>query len=200
MRVVIIGASGTIGRTVADALSARHEVVRVGHTRGEYQVDLISRDSIERLYKAVGRFDAVVSTAGVAKFGSLEALTDSDFQVSLSNKLMGQVNLVRIGLGFINDRGSFTLTGGVLAREPMPGSAAISLANAGLEGFVRAAALEVPRGIRINLVSPPWVSETLELMGRDKSAGMPAARVAIAYTQSVEGKQNGVILDARSFA
>ena len=200
MRVVIIGASGTIGQAVANALSSRHEVVRVGRTRGAFQVDLGSKDSVERLYQAVSPFDAVISAAGLAKFGSLEDLTDSDFQFSLSNKLMGQVNLVRLGLPCIRDGGSFTLTSGVLASEPMPGSAAISLVNAGVEGFVRAAALEAPRGVRINAVSPPWVAETLEMMGQDRSAGIPAVKVASAYVESVEGTQNGKIFDARAFA
>ena len=200
MRLVIIGASGTIGRAVAEAMSVRHEVVRVGRTRGQYQVDLGSKDSIERLYQAVGPFDAVISAAGLAKFGGLETLTDSDFQFSMSNKLMGQVNLVRLGFSRIRDDGSFTLTSGVLANEPMVGSSAISLVNAGLEGFVRAAALEAPRGIRVNAVSPPWVAETLQLMGWDPSAGMPATKVAAAYVESVEGRQRGKIFDARTFA
>lgn len=200
MRVMIVGASGTIGRAVAQVLSARHEIVRVGRTRGDYRVDLASKDSIERLYESVGPVDAVVSAAGLAKFASLETLTDADFQLSLSNKLMGQVNLVRVGLSRVRDRGSFTLTSGVLAEEPMPGSAAISLVNAGLNGFVRAAALEMPRGIRINAVSPPWVAETLVAMGRDGSSGMPAATVAAAYAESVEGRRSGEVLEARRFA
>jgi NAD(P)-dependent dehydrogenase (short-subunit alcohol dehydrogenase family) len=153
-----------------------------------------------RLYEAVAPFQAVISAAGLARFGSLGALTYDDFQFSFSNKLMGQVNLVLLGLCHMQDQGSFTLTSGVLAREPMPGSAAISLVNAGLEGFVRAAALEMLRGIRINVVSPPWVKETLEAMGRDSSSGMPAARVAAAYIESLEGKRNGEVLDARTFA
>jgi NAD(P)-dependent dehydrogenase (short-subunit alcohol dehydrogenase family) len=99
----------------------------------------------------------------------------------------------------INDGGSFTLTSGVLAAEPMPGSAAISLVNAGLEGFVRAAALELPRGLRVNIVSPPWVSETLKSMGKDPSAGMPAEQVAAAYVEAVDDRQNGRVLDAREF-
>ena len=112
---------------------------------------------------------------------------------------MGQVNLVRIGFSHITDRGSFTLTSGVLSQEPMPGSAAISLVNSGIEGFVRAAALEMPKGVRINVVSPPWVKETLEAMGRDSSSGMPTATVAKAYVESVEGAKNGVVIDARIF-
>jgi len=199
MRILIVGASGTIGRAVGEALSPRHEVVRAGKTRGDHRVDIASRASIERLFAAVGPLDAVVSAAGEARFGPLEKLTDEDFELSLSSKLMGQVDLVRIGIARVRDAGSFTLTTGVLAGEPTPGSAAISLVNAGLEGFVRAAALELPREIRINAVSPPWIAETLAAMGREASAGLPASRVAAAYVESVEGHRTGEILDARRF-
>ena len=171
MKILLIGASGTIGQAVEQALSARHHIVRVGRTKGEFQVDIASADSIKRLLERTAPFDAVVCAAGAARFAVLEKLKDEDFAFSLANKLMGQVNLVRYGMDRINDRGSFTLTSGVLAREPMPGSAAISLVNAGLDGFVRAAALELPRGIRVNVVSPPWVSETLKSMGKDPAAG-----------------------------
>jgi NAD(P)-dependent dehydrogenase (short-subunit alcohol dehydrogenase family) len=200
MRIVVIGGTGTIGRAVVAALSGRHEVVRVGHRSGDLQVDLTAKESIERLFAAAGPFDALISAAGSARFKPLDALTDEDFQASLANKLMGQVNLVRTGLRHVRDGGSFTLTSGVLAQHPMPGSAAISLVNSGLEGFVRAAALEAPRGIRVNVVSPPWVSETLEAMGQDGASGLPAAAVANAYVESVEGARTGEILDARAFA
>lgn len=199
MKVVLMGASGTIGKAVAQALSERHQVIKVSRSSTEYSVDMASKDSIQQLFESIGPFDAVVSAAGQARFGPLEALTDEDFQFSLANKLMGQVNLVRVGLRYINDHGSFTLTSGVLANEPMPGSAAISLVNAGLEGFVRAAVLEAPRGIRINVVRPPWVSETLAAMGKDASTGMPAAQVAAAYVESVESQRTGEVIDARSF-
>src|SRR5919202_286376 len=199
MKVVIIGASGLIGQAIAQALSANHEIVQVARSKGDYQVDITSKGSLVQLFEAVTPFDAVVCAAGAAKFAPLESLSDEDFQFSLSNKLMGQVNLVRVGLPYISDNGSFTLTSGVLAREPIPGSAAISLVNAGLEGFVRAAVLETQRGIRVNVVSPPWVSETLEAMGKDASTGMPAAKVAAAYVESVESQRTGEVLDARSF-
>lgn len=162
-------------------------------------MDITSADSIKRLFERTAHFDAVLCAAGAARFAALDNLKDDDFAFSLANKLMGQVNLVRYGMDHINDHGSFTLTSGMLAGEPMPGSAAISLVNAGLEGFVRAAALELPRGIRVNVVSPPWVSETLKSMGKDPAAGMPAEQVAAAYVTAVEGQQTGQVLNARDF-
>lgn len=200
MKVVLIGANGTIGRAVVELLSPRHQVLPVARSSGEYRVDITDKTSVQQLFEAVAPFEAVICAAGQARFGALETLSDEDFHFSLSHKLMGQINLVRLGWHYITDGGSFTLTSGVLSTEPMPGSAAISLVNAGLEGFVRAAALELPRGVRINVVSPPWVSETLEAMGQDGSIGMPALAVANAYTESIEGQQTGKLLDARSFA
>ncbi|HUK56153.1 MAG TPA: short chain dehydrogenase, partial [Nitrospiria bacterium] len=145
MKIIVIGATGTIGTAVAAALAQRHTVVRVGNRKGDYQVNLASPDSIKKLFNAVAPFDAVVCAAGLAKFGPLIELTDEDFELSFSNKLMGQINVVRLGLPQISKGGSFTLTSGILSLEPMPGSAAISPVNAGIEGFVRAAALELPR-------------------------------------------------------
>jgi NAD(P)-dependent dehydrogenase (short-subunit alcohol dehydrogenase family) len=200
MRIIVVGATGTIGTPLAAALAERHEVVRVGNRKGDFQVDVADKGSIERLFQEVGPFDALVSLAGGARFKPVGELTDEDFAFSLGHKLMGQINLVRVGLAHVRDGGSFTLTSGVLSQEPMPGSSAISLVNCGLEGFARAAALEMPRGVRINVVSPPWVTETLEEMGWDTSPGMPAARVAPAYIESVEGRRNGETLDARHFA
>ena len=199
MKVTIIRGSGTIGGPVADALWARHEVIRVGRKSGDYRADIASRDSIVRLFEAAAPFDAVVSAAGLARFKPLGELTDEDFAFTLANKLMGQVNLVRVGVEYISDGGSFTLTGGVLSTEPVRGGAAISLVNAGLEGFARGAAIELPRGIRVNIVSPPWISETLEEMGQDGSRGMPAAEVAAAYVESVEGRRTGETIDPRDF-
>ena len=198
MNILVVGGTGTIGSAVVDALSDQHDVTVAGHTSGEVQVDLADPDSIDQLYDDVGPVDAVLSCAGEAAFGALDELDDNDFARSLSNKLMGQVNLVRRGLDAVHDGGVFTLTSGVLSQEPMPGSAAISLVNAGVEGFARAAALEVPRQIRVNVVSPPWVAETLEAMGEDPGDGLPAATVAKAYQESVEGDMTGETIDARS--
>ena len=200
MRIIVIGATGTIGKGVVKVLAPAHEIVKVGYRDGDFQVDLGSKDSIDGLFQEVGSFEAVVSTAGVAKFGSLDELTDEDFMLALTNKLMGQINLVRIGRKYIRDSGSFTLTSGMLSQHPTPDSSSVSMANAGLEGFVRAAALEMQRGIRVNAVSPVFVKETMEAMGMDSSGGMPAEKVALAYKESVEGQRNGEVLDVRDFA
>lgn len=197
MRVMVVGGTGTIGTAVADALEERHEVLRVGHTSGDRQVDLASRSSIRSLLESAGEVDAVVCAAGNAAFGPLSDLDAEDVDLSLHSKLRGQVELARLAFKSISDGGSITLTSGVLAAEPTPGSAAVSMVNAGVEGFVRAAALEAPRDIRINVVSPPWVAETLEAMGRDPSEGMPAERVARSYVAAVEGSMSGEVLDAR---
>jgi NAD(P)-dependent dehydrogenase (short-subunit alcohol dehydrogenase family) len=196
MRILLIGASGTIGKAVSDAL-ATHDLIFASLGKSAEQVDISNPDSIRRLYQRVGRVDAVVSAAGQARFKPLRELTDADFDFSLRNKLMGQVNLVRFGFDSVNDGGSFTLTGGTLAQNPMPGGAAISLVNAGLEGFGRGAAVEAPRNIRVNVVSPPWVSETLKAMGQDPSGGLPAETVAKAYVDSVTGTKTGAVIVPR---
>jgi NAD(P)-dependent dehydrogenase (short-subunit alcohol dehydrogenase family) len=200
VRILVIGATGTIGRAVAEALHTRHEVVPVAHRSGALTVDLASPDSIRALFGAVGQVDAVVSCAGRGAFKPLGQLSDADFALSLSNKLMGQVNLVRLGAASVNEDGCFTLTSGILSRYPSAGGAALSMVNGALEAFARAAALEMPRRIRVNVISPPWVSETLAALGRDASGGLPAAVVARSYLRSVEGSMNGETIDARTGA
>lgn len=195
MRILVVGATGTIGQAIVAALEERHQLVLASRHRAHEQVDLASADSIRALYGRVGRVDAVISAAGQAAWKPLAELTEQDFDSSLGNKLMGQVNLVRLGIDSLAEGGSFTLTSGILARQPSPGSAAVSVVNAGVEAFARAAALELPRGLRVNAVSPPWVSETLRAMGGDPSRGLPAARVARAYVASVEGSATGQVIE-----
>jgi NAD(P)-dependent dehydrogenase (short-subunit alcohol dehydrogenase family) len=196
MRILIVG-GGTIGKAIIAALTGRHELVLASKNNAPEQVDISDPASIRALYARVGRVDAVISAAGVAAFKPLPELTDADFALSLSNKLMGQVNLVRYGIASVADGGSFTITAGSLAREPAPGASAVGLVNSALEGFVRSAALDMPRGLRINVVSPPWIADTLKAIGRDPSTGISAAAAAKAYVASVEGKQTGAVLDPR---
>jgi NAD(P)-dependent dehydrogenase (short-subunit alcohol dehydrogenase family) len=199
MRILLIGATGTIGRAVKAALEGKHEVLAAGYSDGDYRVDLASPESIAALFEQVGPVDAVISTAGQASFGPLASLSDEAFQEALNNKLMGQVNLLRLGQAHVNDGGSITLTSGLLAREPMPGSVAISMANGALDSFVKAASLETERGIRINAVSPAFVKETMERMGMDPTSGVSAADTAQAYVAAIEGNQSGSVLPVTDF-
>jgi NAD(P)-dependent dehydrogenase (short-subunit alcohol dehydrogenase family) len=196
MRIVVIGASGTIGSAIVSALSAaEHEVVSVSKKSTPLTADISDSASLSSMFRLVGKVDAIVSAAGQARYKPLAELSDDDFDFTLRNKLMGQVNIVRYGLEYVRDGGSITLTAGYLSRNPAPGSAAVSLVNAALEGFARAAACEAPRGIRVNVVSPPWVTETLEKMGADTKGGMPAAAVAKSYVESVTGTASGRVID-----
>jgi len=194
MRILVVGATGTIGRAVVAALSAGNEVIAASLRSATVKVNIAEPASIQQLYRSVGRLDAVVCAAGQAKFAPLAQLSDADFRFCLDNKLMGQVNLVRYGFEHMQDGGSFTLTTGILAQAPIPGSTAVSLVNAALEGFIRAAALEAPRKIRVNAVSPPWLTETLQALKMDASHGLPAAVVARAYVRSVIGTDTGSTL------
>ena len=194
MRILIVGATGTIGRAVAAALAEGNEILAASrHT--PLTVDIADAASIEAMLRRAGHVDAIISAAGDARFRPLDQLSDEDFAYSMQNKLMGQVNLVRRGFAGVSDGGSITVTSGILARRPTQGSGAISLVNAGLEGFARAAALEAPRGIRLNVVSPPWVTETLRAFGMDESMGLPASTVAKAYVRSVMGKESGAVIE-----
>jgi NAD(P)-dependent dehydrogenase (short-subunit alcohol dehydrogenase family) len=194
MRILLIGATGTIGRAVAAALQPNHDVLLASQGKSALQVDISDVASIKSLFSTVGRIDAIVSAAGQARFKPFPELTDEDFRFSLENKLMGQVNVVRYGLASVTDGGSITITAGSLGQTPMVGSGVVSLVNAGLEGFARAAALEAPRGIRVNAVSPPWVTETLKAYGMPLEGGLPAETVAQAYVRSVVGRESGQII------
>lgn len=198
MKVVVIGATGTIGKAIVSALQNKHEIVAISRSAGEHRADITDKASIERVLAKIGKVDAIVCAAGGAVFKPLAALSDADFAKCLGDKLMGQVNIVRVGSQHVRAGGSITITSGVLAQEPMPGAAAISLVNAGLEGFGRGAALELSSDkVRVNVVSPPWVTETLVALKMDPSHGLPAAEVAKAYVKSVEGDATGQTIDAR---
>lgn len=194
MRILVIGASGTIGKAVVTALNSDHEVVTANHSSGDFQVNLESKASIEALFNQAGEFDAIISAAGQAAFGALAEQTDADYQLALNNKLMGQINLAKAGLKHLGAGGSITLTSGILSRYPLPGSASIAMANGALESYVRAAALEIENA-RLNVVAPAFVKETMEMMGMDSSSGISAADTAKTYLAAIAGDMHGETLD-----
>ena len=193
MKILLIGANGTIGSAIERELSPRHEVVRIGRKSGDFQVDISDRDSIGRLFKQTGHFDALICAAGNVTFKPLADMSDKDFALGLQDKLMGQVNLLLIGREFANDGASFTFTSGVINREPIRTGSSAALVNAALDGFVRAAAIELPRGLRVNSVSPTVVQEAMGKYAPYFRGFKPVAAsdVALAYAKSVEGLHTG---------
>lgn len=193
MKILLIGASGTIGSAIADELAPRHEIVRIGRNSGEERVDISDSASIRKLFERIGRFDALVCAAGNVNFVPLADMKEADFTLGLQDKLMGQVNLLLIGREFANDGASFTFTTGILSHDPIRSGASASLVNGAIDAFVRAAAIEMPRGMRVNSVSP---NVLVEAMGSYAPyfrgfKPVPAAEVALAYAKSVEGLQTG---------
>lgn len=196
MRIVIVGATGSVGRTAVGALSPRHEVISVSRNSGEVQMDIENVDSIRAMYRQVGKVDAVVCAVGHVHFGPVDQMTGGQFMEGILGKVLPQVNLVLEGFGFVNDGGSFTLTSGVTNRDPIRGGSCAAAANGALDGFVRGAAVDMPRGIRINAVSP----EILEACREQFDGFFPGhvhvsnEAVGLAFTKAVEGCLSGQVL------
>jgi NAD(P)-dependent dehydrogenase (short-subunit alcohol dehydrogenase family) len=192
MKIIIVGATGTIGKHVTAALQKEHEVLKVGSKSGDLNVDISSPQSIEEFYKQAGAFDALVSVSGDGHFGPLTSMKDADFRKGIDSKLMGQVNLVLIGQHYINPKGSFTLTSGSLAEDPIVLGANLSTLNGAINGFVRSAAIELDNGIRINAVAPTVVEESpVYFPFFPGQIPVSMKRVTNAYVKSVLGAQTG---------
>jgi NAD(P)-dependent dehydrogenase (short-subunit alcohol dehydrogenase family) len=196
MRVLIIGASGALGQAAVTALKGRHEIVTAGRSSGDVKVDLTDRASIERMYKDAGKLDSVVACTGHAHFGPLATMTEDQFMHGLKDKLMGQVNVVLVGQSLINDGGSFTLTGGVLDRDPIRKGVNASTVNGALNAFALSAAIELSRGIRINVVSPTVLDVSAQKYDGFFPGHQPvsSARVGLAYVKCVEGAITGQVI------
>lgn len=195
MKIIVVGGTGTIGKAVVKELGLRHTIVIASHHHGDVKVDTNNLQSIEQMYKTVGHFDAVVSTVGKVHFEEFTKMTEEHYKIGLNDKLMGQVNLVLAGLPHISVGGSFTLTSGILSADPIRCGSSASMVNGAINSFVIGSAIEMPRGIRINSVSPTVLAESMDAYGNyfHGFEPVPAARVALAYSKSVEGAQTGQI-------
>jgi NAD(P)-dependent dehydrogenase (short-subunit alcohol dehydrogenase family) len=196
MKIIIIGGTGTIGRKVSDHFSRKHEIIIGGRNSGDVNVDIADSESIEKMFKSVGNVDAVICIAGEAKWAAFDSMTEGDFHIGLKSKLMGQVNLVRIGQHYLNPGGSLTLTTGILADHPVVLTASAAMVNGGIHSFVKAVSLELKNGIRINAVSSGLVEDAVEkyeayFPGHNP---IPMRKVINGYIKSVEGKGTGEII------
>lgn len=196
MKIILVGAEGDIGSAVYAELFARHEIIRVGRDSGDIHADIGDRSSIEAMYAQTGEIDAVICAAGTVHFGPLTEFTEDEFMLGLTNKVMGQVNLVLVGIDYVNDAGSFTLTSGVLDRDPIRLGANAATANGAIGGFVVGAAIEMPRGLRINVVSPGLLETSEERYGAyfPGHERVSSKRVGLAYAKSVEGPMTGSVI------
>jgi len=200
LRILVVGASGTLGRAVAAELGARHDIVTAGRSSGDVRLDLTDPASIEAALAKAGKVDAVISTAGKVTFAPLAdfkatAYGESLHTTGIADKLLGQVNLALAARAYLRDGGSITLTTGILTEQPIALGSSASLVNGAVEAFVRAAAIELPRGLRINAVSPTVLAESMAGYGPFFRGFEPvtAARAALAFSRSVEGRQTGQV-------
>ncbi|MGE8283068.1 MAG: short chain dehydrogenase [Stenotrophomonas lactitubi] len=194
MKILLVGASGTLGQAVARHLGQQHEILAAGRRSGSLRVDLTDDTSVRELFAQTGPVDAVISTTGKLHFGPLQQMTPEQFNVGLQDKLLGQVRLALAAQHHLNAGGSITLTSGIVSAQPIRDGANATAVNHALEGFVRAAALELlPRGLRINVVSPNVLVESMEAYGPyfPGFEAVTAQRAALAFQRAVEGIQSG---------
>ncbi len=196
MRILIIGGNGTIGKKVSTHFQTNHEVVIGGRSNGDIRVDIADSDTIVKLFEDLGKFDAIICTAGEAKWTSFSDLTEEDYYIGIKSKLMGQVNLVRIGSAYLTPGGSITLTTGILADDPVLKTSSAAMVNGAIHSFVQAVALELENGIRVNAVSCGVVEDAYEKY-KDYFPGHSAIsmdKVVNGYVRSVEGRRSGEVI------
>jgi len=200
MKILIVGGNGTIGKTVSERLSQDHEIIIAGRSSGDVTVDIASSDSIEKMFAEVGPLDAIVNIAGDAKWDKFENLTEEDFYIGIKSKMMGQVNLVRLGIPLLNEGGSVTLTTGILADEPVDMTTSAAMVNGAIQSFTKAVALELKNGIRVNVVSADLVEDAYEKY-KDYFPGntpVPMRKVVDGYIKCLFGRINGEVVRIRA--
>ena len=198
MKIIIVGASGTMGKYLISEFEKDHEMIKVGSKSGDIQADITSPESIENMFQQAGSFDALINTAGPTYVGPWKKMTDKEFRKGLEGKLMGQINLVLIGQHYINPKGSFTLITGATTGEPQLNFANASAANGAVEAFVKAAAIELDHGIRINAVSPTVIENSPHYFPFFPG-DIPVTMINLTYgfRKSVFGAHTGQIINVR---
>lgn len=195
MKIIIVGATGTIGKYLSGALEKEHDIIRVGSNSGDFHADITSTESLENLFRQTGSFDALVCTAGPAYVGPWKNMTDKEFRKGIEGKMMGQINLVLIGQHYIKPKGSFTLVTGILSQNPQLHFANASAVNGAVESFVRAAAIELENGVRINAVSPNVVEDSPQYFSYfPGEIPVTMKQVEYGFRKSVFGANTGQII------
>jgi len=195
MKILVIGGNGTIGKTIVAHFSKDNEVLVAGRNSGDFKVDIADSKSIEQLFQQTGKLDAIVCAAGEAKWAPLDELSEEDYYIGLRSKLMGQVNVVRIGRRHLNPGGSVTLTTGILADDPVVKTASAAMVNGGVHSFVQAAALEM-NNVRVNVVSSGAVMDSWNKYESYFPGHPPIAmnKMMNGYIRSVMGRGTGQVI------
>ncbi|MBV7269314.1 short chain dehydrogenase [Winogradskyella luteola] len=196
MKVLIIGGNGTIGKKVSEKLSEKHKVIIAGRNSGDVTVDFSEVSSIKNMFDSVGKLDAIVAIAGDAKWDKLDNLTEEDFYIGIKSKMMGQVNVVRIGKDYLNSNGSITLSTGILADDPVDMTTSAAMVNGAINSFAKAVALELEDGKRINVVCSDLVEDSFEKYAAyfPGNTPVPMHKIVDGYVKSIEGRITGRIL------
>jgi NAD(P)-dependent dehydrogenase (short-subunit alcohol dehydrogenase family) len=195
MRILVIGGNGTIGKKVSQRLLERHEVIIAGRSSGDVQVDFSDASSIKKMLEEVGEVDSIVAIAGDAKWDKFNNLSEEDFYIGIKSKLMGQVNVVRIGKNYLNKGGSITLSTGILADDPVDMTTSAAMVNGAIHSFVKAVVLELDM-VRVNVVCSDLVEDAYEKY-KDYFPGntpVPMHKIVDGYVKCIEGKITGRIL------
>ncbi len=195
--IILIGANGKMGQAALTGLG-KHKVITAGRSGDncDYQVDITSEESLRKLYKDVGHFDAVVNTVGVCEYATFTEMTEQQWMSTVLSKMMGQINIVRIGQEYIVDNGSFTLITGILNVKPIPFAIADATTSGAIDTFVKCVAFEMPRGIRVNSINPTVLEEAWEVYGEMMPGfqPVPGTLVGKAFERSVDGFVTGQVL------
>ncbi|MGB1204555.1 MAG: short chain dehydrogenase [Chitinophagales bacterium] len=196
MKILIIGGNGTIGKKVVAYFKTKYDVLIGGRSSGDVIIDISKSSSIETAFQKTGMLDAIICIAGEAKWDRFENLNEEDYYIGLRSKLMGQVNLVRIGRKYLNNKGSITLSTGILADDPVEKTTSAAMVNGAIHSFVKAVDLEMENEIRVNAVSLGMVEDAYEKY-KDYFPGhnpVSMKKAVNAYKKSVEGKGRGQII------
>lgn len=196
MRILVVGGNGTVGQAAVNHLRQRHEVLTAGRTSGDVLVNVTEEASVKAMFEKLKTVDAVVACTGHSYFGPVATMTPTQFLDGVKDKVMGQINLVLLGLQYVSDGGSFTLTSGILSRDPVRQGSNAAATDGALDAFVIGAAIEMPRGLRINAVSPGLLADAAQKYDGYFPGHMPVSseRVGFAFAKSVEGAINGQII------
>lgn len=196
MKILIVGGNGTIGKRVTEYFKMKYKVLVGGRSKGDVIIDIANSETIEAALSKIGKLGAIICIAGEAKWDKFENLTEEDYYIGLRSKLMGQVNLVRIGRKYLNPKGSITLSTGILADEPVEKTTSAAMVNGAIHSFVKAVDLEIENEIRVNVVSLGLVEDSYEKYKNYFPGHNPVSmRKAVnAYKRSVEGKERGKII------